>query len=242
MKYFFNTIKKSRGFSLVELLVVVAIMGTLATIAIPAYNNYRQQAKKAAYRMDVSSLHKGWLAFGVEIDSFCERETTPVNASFSTVGLGGLLTSNLYGKNVTTSTDAKCMVGSPGVSTPANLRPRGCTASSSSNPCSSCSAGTFTPHIPAGNGPGKENFIGFGTVSGTGFCPNMNATEEYLHIVSSDASTVTDTGCELKPTSYKMGSFGHISGDKWIGHQVTNTGIITERNNQNKTDHANTCT
>ena len=44
---------KKRGFSLVELMVVVAIMGTLAAIAIPAYNEYRKSAKKTAYRTDL---------------------------------------------------------------------------------------------------------------------------------------------------------------------------------------------
>ena len=72
---FNKNLKTKRGFSLVELMVVVAIMGTLAAIAIPAYNEYRKTAKKGAYKADLTSLHKGWLAFGVELDNFCQRET-----------------------------------------------------------------------------------------------------------------------------------------------------------------------
>ena len=60
---FKTNLKNKKGFSLVELMVVVAIMGTLAAIAIPAYNEYRKSAKKAAYKADLSSLHKGWLSF-----------------------------------------------------------------------------------------------------------------------------------------------------------------------------------
>ena len=94
-----NKLKNKRGFSLVELMVVVAIMGTLASIAIPAFNEYRKSAKKAAYRADLTSLHKSWLAFGVELDSFCTRDTDPDTASIVNVGMESLSGSKYYGDN-----------------------------------------------------------------------------------------------------------------------------------------------
>ena len=210
-------LKNKRGFSLVELMVVVAIMGTLAAIAIPAYNEYRKSAKKTAYRTDLLGLHKGWQAFGVELDSYCERDTSPDDASINNIGMGSLLSSKLYGIS-SASTMVQCSGYSPSSCNGIYNTGHDCTGGGT------CTGGTAS--APSGTGPGKHNFVGFGTEN----CTNVSNLDD-VRILGDQAGTRTtnETRCVLNTTTYIMGVGGQLSGANYIGINVNENGVVDER-------------
>lgn len=47
---------KSRGFTLIELMIAVAILALIAAFAIPAYNGYVRESRLGAMRMNLDTL------------------------------------------------------------------------------------------------------------------------------------------------------------------------------------------
>lgn len=61
---------RKSGFTIIELMIVVAIIAFLATISIPKYFNYYAKAKRAEVSMNLASLHTAQQAYYAENGSY----------------------------------------------------------------------------------------------------------------------------------------------------------------------------
>jgi type IV pilus assembly protein PilA len=63
MKTFLKTLRRQDGFTLVELMVVVAIIGLLSAVAIPNFQKYQARAKTAEAKLQLSAIYTAEASF-----------------------------------------------------------------------------------------------------------------------------------------------------------------------------------
>lgn len=84
-------VTKARGFSLIELMVVIAIVALLSAVAIPSYKDYVGRSRMAEIQSLSSHYQKVWVEQKQANDNFAITKTTPGNyiASIDVNGAAG---------------------------------------------------------------------------------------------------------------------------------------------------------
>ena len=77
-----NKMKDQKGFTLIELMIVIAIIGILAAIAIPQFSAYRKRSYNSSAVADLRNAATAQEAYFVDESTYCSTTGTLIGPTY----------------------------------------------------------------------------------------------------------------------------------------------------------------
>ena len=113
--------RNEKGFTLIELMIVIAIIGILAAIAIPQFSAYRVRSYNSAANADLRNAATAQEAYFVDAQSYAEAWTRITGSSYGlylsqnvSMNVAGATTSGYSMDTYHTSGDKTWSISGPG--------------------------------------------------------------------------------------------------------------------------------